>query len=203
MGKKEKIGLFVVFVLVIGAAIAFRLEYGRFDTNEAEQAGTVLEALQENEQVNEIEVTPTPVAPEDIAMSKIDENLKTYTHQKPTFSLDFPADLTIEKYDEGGVSETILFSGPSGSFQVFVSPYSGDGTISEQEVKRLQPLTPMEGVETIKIANTPALLFWSTVPDIGKTREVWLSKGGYLFSVTARGSADAWLAHIMTTWRFE
>jgi hypothetical protein len=79
----------------------------------------------------------------------------------------------------------------------------GDDSLTAADIQRLQPFTQVVEPQVIQLNGVQAVLFWSAVPEVGKTREVWLAKSGKLFSVTTHADHDAWLAHIMTTWRFE
>lgn len=197
---KEIIGLMIVVCLIVGSAVFVRFRKGNRSLRGASMESAFLSGVSDE---NIIEVEPVPVAEETISSSVVSENLKTYTHPTSKFSVDFPADMNVETYDEGGESETVLFKGQEGSFQVFVSPYDGDDSLTVEDIKRLQPFTQVMEPQIIQIQGVPAVLFFSVVPEIGKTREVWLSHGTWLFSVTAHADRDAWLAHIMTTWRFE
>lgn len=199
MHKKETICLLLILISLIGGAVFVRVRHGGIFS----QSASVEDAFSpESSNKNVVEVVPVPVAGETIAPSVASENLKTYTHPNPKFSVDFPGEMNVETYDEGGESETILFRGPSGSFQVFVSAYDGDDSLSVDDIRRLQPFTEVTEPQTIQVGGVQAILFFSTVADIGKTREVWMAKGKYLFSITTHADHDAWLAHIMTTWRF-
>ena len=195
-GRKEIVGLVVVLCVIVGGAVGVRMLKGdRVTSNDVD--GSSLPVSDEHV----VQVAAIPVAAETIKEEK--ENLKTYTHPSPKFSVDFPADMTAESYDEGGESTTILFKGPGGNFQVFVSPYDGDNTLTAEDIHRLQPFTQVAEPQTIQLNGVQAVLFFSTVPEVGKTREVWMAKNKHLFSVTTHADHDAWLAHIMTSWRFE
>ena len=194
--RKEIIGWVVVLGMIVLGAVGVRIWKGdRVISNTAD--GSSLSVSDEHV----VEVAAVPVATETIKTEK--ENLKTYTNPNPKFSVDFPADMSAESYDEGGESTTILFTGPSGSFQVFVSPYDDDDSLSGEDIHRLQPFTQVLEPQIIQLRGVQAVLFFSAVPEIGKTREVWMAKNKYLFSVTTHADHDAWLAHIMTSWRFE
>ena len=54
-----------------------------------------------------------------------------------------------------------------------------------------------------KDKNLPALIFFSSHPSLGKTREVWFIRDGLLYQVTALAALDGELANIMGTIAFE
>ena len=198
--RKEIICLVVLVCVLIGSAVFMRVRKDDLSSEGASALGAFDSGVSDENVVN---VDPIPVAAETISASVASENLKTYTHPNPKFSVDFPAGMSVKTYDEGGESQTVLFKGPEGSFQVFISPYDGDDSLSAEDIQRLQPFTQVVEPQTIQLHGVQAMLFWSAVPEIGKTREVWFAKGGKLFSVTTHADRDTWLAHIMTSWRFE
>ena len=149
-----------------------------------------------------VNVAPIPAGTDTLAPAT-DPARKRYTHPHPAFSVEFPADARVQTYKEGGEGTTVLFEGPSGGFQVFVSPYGGDDTLDASDITRLYPFTVVKDPQTITINGTQAVLFWSSAEGVGNTREVWIAHSGWLFAVTARADRDAWLSELMTTWKFE
>ncbi len=133
----------------------------------------------------------------------------TFTHHDPDFSLQYPDTLqaTSSKGDDG--SETIIFSGPEQpdaaghmGFQIFVSQYSGSAPIDGQFVHDAFPsLAVNDPVQIVFGDGVPGLVFMSMDETIGKTRELWFARGGYLYQVTTYADLDGWLAGIFKTWR--
>lgn len=118
------------------------------------------------------------------------------------FSLEYPKELEVAEYDEGGGSATILFQKPGAQvgFQIFVTPY--DGTeITEERLRKDIPSGVVENMQEVIIGKDAvrALIFESEAPLIGASREVWFIHRGHLYEVTTYRAQDAWLANILTT----
>ena len=166
---------------------------------------------------NLVAVEPIVVPPEHIARDAT-AGQQTYTSPTYGFSITYPDTLTVVSYDEGGESETIVFQAPGSTeaaqggaagsasastpgFQIFISPF--DSTeLTEATIRRLQPFTAIENAQQITLSGVPAVLFFSTVPELGRTREVWFAHHGHLFAITARARDDAWLSALMSSWQF-
>lgn len=149
--------------------------------------------------------------PLDVASTTVATN--TYVHQDPNFILSYPDDLTATSSVDADGSETIVFGGPSQpdmtadhlGFQIFISPYNESAPINQEFVKAAFPLLSIEDpVQVVFGANGDlnGLVFMSTDPTIGRTRELWLAHEGYLYQVTTYAALDSWLAEIFKTLKF-
>jgi len=128
-----------------------------------------------------------------------------YSNSKYGFSFNYPAGFTIGEFPEGDIGETILVQNPesSQSFQVFVADYDEPGPITPERILQDLPTFVIENPqEAILPGNVEALIFFSQEEGLGKTREVWIVHGGYLYQITTEASMDAWLAGILNTWHF-
>lgn len=134
-----------------------------------------------------------------------DESTLHYTHPQYGFSLDFPKELEISRYDEGGNSETIVFQKPNEQvgFQIFVTPYFEAEITTERLQKDVRSGAIEEPTEVIIGGGQRALVFWGNDPIVGRLREVWFIHDKYLYEVTAYAELDSWLAEILETWKFE
>lgn len=147
------------------------------------------------------------------------ENYQQFTHPQYTFSVEYPKELEVERFQEGDDSETIIFqeSLSAGSeqekigFQIFISPFGKDEILTQNRILEDLPEAiieePQEAIlGTLTGASEEerihALLFWSHDPSIGKTREVWFTHDGYLYEITTYAYLDSWLAKILSTWNF-
>lgn len=134
------------------------------------------------------------------------ENVLRYTSRAFGFSLEYPKELSVQEYDEGEGSATILFQVPEEQkgFQLFVTPYAGTEITGERIQKDIQSgvvLNPQEvvlGKDGIR-----GLIFESEAPIIGKSREVWFIHDGKLYEFTTYAALDTWLASIVSTLDFK
>ncbi len=136
---------------------------------------------------------------------------KLYQSKDYNFSFEYPADLNLaEFYDEAG-DTTVFQNSSAGSlkegkekigFQMFITSYGG-GVITRETILKDLPSTVIEDPKEVIIGDdTRALIFWSESPKIGKTRELWFTKDGYLYEISTYANLDSWLANIMKTWKF-
>jgi len=132
---------------------------------------------------------------------------RVFEHPKLGFSVEYPAELSATRYEEGEGAETILFENEKEGeeklgFQIFITPFEEEKITREKILQDLPNADVEEPQEAILGDGTHALIFWSNDPTIGRTREVWFSHAGYLYEVSTYAHLDTWLAHLMTTWRF-
>lgn len=134
---------------------------------------------------------------------------KTYTDPDYGFSFDYPDDLTIGKVPgEKGIAIIVqkTVSGLSTTgFQVSITPFDEpDQVLTSDRIHRDIPdLTVGEPQEAVIGQNLHVLIFWGDDPGLGKTREVWMVRGGNLYQITAPAAFDKELAGILQTWRFD
>lgn len=119
------------------------------------------------------------------------------------FSLFYPHDLQVWEHGQGSSDTTIVFEDPRGDkgFQIFVIPYSED-QITPEQFKKDVPSGVMKDPVDIMLDGVRATMFFSKDPILGETREVWFIKNGFLYEVTTYKALDAWLASILSTWKF-
>jgi hypothetical protein len=119
------------------------------------------------------------------------------------FSLFYPQELTVKKYDEGGGASTFVFQSikPVEGFQMFIVPYSGT-QVSAQRFQEDEPSGVREDPTYGLIDGASAASFYSSDATLGDTYEVWFIHNGYLYEVTTLKPLDTWLQGIMQTWEF-
>ena len=141
-----------------------------------------------------------------------------YAHTAPDFRISYPNELRVEEHKEEG-SETILFAHPDNDradevtdkigFQMFMAPFEGAGPLTRERILQALPEAVIEEpVEVIVNPGAPpegqvaGLVFWSAHPVIGRTRELWFVRGGYLYEITTYAHLDGWLGRLMDSMRF-
>ena len=93
-------------------------------------------------------------------------------------------------------------------FQIFITPFGEEETLSEERIKKDIPSAVIEHAQPVILnpdaerdGEVQALLFSSQDEIIGKTIEVWFTKNGYLYEVTAPAHMDDVLPKILSSWR--
>jgi hypothetical protein len=132
-------------------------------------------------------------------------NRRTYTNSAFDFSLNYPSDLLVPEYDEGGGTKSIVFQEPNAliGFEMFITPDPADDPLTLADIELDFPTLDMEGTESLTVGTgTPAVAFASKVPDFGPTADLWFTHDGYLFEIVTYLTLGAWLAQIVDTIRF-
>ncbi len=150
----------------------------------------------------EIIIDPIPANPQEIGDATTHPGWKRYASARHEFAVEYPGEFSVTSYDEGGPAETIVFQSGGRGLQVLVSGYAEKQPLTVEGIRTLQPLTEIDDPQEVMIGGVPAVLFWSTTSELGKTGEVWFVRGGRMYAVTARASDDALLSQIMATWKF-
>ncbi len=130
-----------------------------------------------------------------------------YVNSSYGFSLIHPKNMSATTLDEED-GETILIQEKEGtkSFQIFIMPWDEPEytVITPKRIKQdLLDFVVDDPKEAVLADGTHALLFWSKEDGSGKTREVWIIHGEYLYQISALADLDSLLARIMGTWKFE
>ena len=127
---------------------------------------------------------------------------QVYQSKDYGFSLEYPADLNTSEFYDNPDGDIIVFQNGSTGFQIFITSYDG-GLITRDTILKDLPSTTVEDPKEVIIGDgIRALIFWSDSPKIGKTREVWFTRDGYLYEVSTYARLDTWLANIMKSWKF-
>ena len=130
-----------------------------------------------------------------------------YVNTAYGFSFEKPKRMTATSFAEE-MGETIVLQETQGSdnFQIFVLPWDEPdyAVMTAERIRQDIPdMVIEEPQEAVLADGTHALLFWSKEEGSGKTREVWIIHGAYLYEVSALANMDSLLARIMGTWKFE
>lgn len=143
--------------------------------------------------------------------SQIDLKTRTYQNKKYGFSINVPESMTVSNFQEGRVGEVILFQvnekkdkNDDPWMQVFVLPFDEEGLITPERIKKDLPDMEVEDPKYAIIGKEKfkALIFMSNEPGIGKTREVWFVKNGYLFQINTGHEYERLLGEMLETIEF-
>jgi len=189
-----------VLTLLIGGVVSFAFYLkGRTGELKAQQAQASLV----------LKLKDTPIS--------LGEGYVRYANGEYGFYFEYPKDLEVNTFDEGGGAKTITFrkEKEKKGLQIFITPIainvksqsgeqiSRNPVLSREQVIKDNPTAVVEEpLEVIFGDNTRGLLFWGSDLSIGKTREVWFIFDSYLYEVTTYADFDQELAKIMSTWRF-
>ncbi|MBI2024264.1 hypothetical protein HYT00_02670 [Candidatus Giovannonibacteria bacterium] len=134
-----------------------------------------------------------------------------YEDPENKFFVDYPEDYTVNEMDNGDNIKTIVFekknsgqpAGEAGeSFQIFSMPFDEE-SISVERILIDSPDMVIKDPQEITIAGGPALLFFSTDPDVGDVRELWFVRDDHLYQASTFAAYDELLSKIMKTFTFK
>ena len=127
-----------------------------------------------------------------------------YRDPEGRFSFTKPPGYMVRLIDEGD-GETLLVQkveNASLSFQIFISSFDESGPITPERIQKDIPDMIINDPQQAVVGKRKltVLIFKSTDPSIGETRELWLAHAGYLYQITAPIKLDAEVAEMMKTW---
>lgn len=113
---------------------------------------------------------------------------------------------SVKVYDEGAGVVTIVLENLSNpekarGFQVFIVPYA-ESKITEERFKMDVPSGVRENVERTTLDGVEAVTFNSYDTFLGKTREIWAIRNGYLYEITTMSGVGRWFTPIIQSWEF-
>jgi uncharacterized protein YxeA len=192
MSKKIIIIIAVVVILLGGAIIFLKVNKNSSPQNEEIK-------FNENQ-------SAAPEQTYTVTASKEDEKNNVYTDSQYKFSFQYPKDFTVTKFKEGEEGDTILIQQKDGKggFQIFIAPFDEPGPLTKERILQDVPDMKITNAENRVLKNgVPALIFFSEETSLGKTREIWFIKNGYLYQVSTTAALDSLVAQIIGTWKFE
>ena len=128
---------------------------------------------------------------------------RAYHDAEYQFSLDYPADLNLNKTDEGGGASTLTFESADGTkgFEIFVVPYA-ESSVSDDRFHHDEPSGVRNNLATTSIDGEVVSTFNGFNFALGDTYEAWFIHGGYLFEIATTKDLEAWLREILKTLTF-
>lgn len=128
-----------------------------------------------------------------------------YINETYGFSLEYPKGLVIKEFNEEGDARTVVFQKPGEKigFQVYVTPYTED-TITGERILLDVPSGVIEDLkeEQFRKDLRIATFISQASPLVGRSREIWFLKNGYLFEFTAYLEAEDMLRETLKTIAF-
>jgi hypothetical protein len=201
MSKKTIIIIAVVVALLSGAIIFLSL------SNKKSPQGEEIKFNENQSEADNIQNTYT------LTPSEEDEKNNIFADSQYGFSFQYPKSFTATKFSDQEQTATILVQGKNPSavsgqagFQVFIAPFDDEpGLPTKERILQDVPEMKITSFENRVLKNgVPAIIFFNEgTSSLGKTREIWFIKNGYLYQVSTTAALDSLVAQIIATWRFE
>lgn len=145
------------------------------------------------------------------------EDYARYTNRQFLFSIEYPKELSVSIVTEENDAATIVFKEHDTTekpprekigFQIFITPFGEEEILTPDRITEDIPSARIENAKSIILnpdaaqeEEIQALLFSSEDSILGKTIEVWFTKNGYLYEVTAPEHMNELLPKILSSWR--
>ena len=143
------------------------------------------------------------------------EEQNNYTHPDPNFSFQYPKTMNATSFEEGE-GETILVqfdasyksntsyqSYPNLAFQIYISDFDEDITLTAERIKKDLPDTVINQPKSISVGNITATAFLSSDESLGQTYEVWLVYNKHLYQILSYASQKDLVDKILATWSWQ
>jgi len=188
MQKSRIIAIIVVLVAVAAGAYLLFSRGGLTSLNFSNSGGNINESPKPSEQ----------------AFANLTEE---YTSPDYGFSFKYPKGFNAtELSDDNG--DTVLVQKPEekSGFQVYITPFDEEEPLTGARILQDLPASEVIDPKDVLIGEGKAInavIFLSTSPSFGKTREIWFVYGGFLYQVTTYEGQDDFIGPILETLRFE
>ena len=131
---------------------------------------------------------------------------ETYISPDYGFSFKYPKGFNATELSDD-LGDTVLVQGAEekSGFQVYITPFDEAEPLTGARI--LQDLPPSEVIDPKDVLigegkAINAVIFLSTNPSFGKTREVWFIREGFLYQVTTYEGQDNMIGPILETLKF-
>lgn len=88
-------------------------------------------------------------------------------------------------------------------FQVYVEPWQGSGTITEQMVEQDLPQIQAHDFTPVALDGVPGVAFAASDPAFGDSLQVWLARSGMLYQISTYASQGPLLSKVLGTWKWK
>src|SRR3989338_4565477 len=186
MSKQKFIAIIVVLIAVAAGVYLFVYKDFKISNPKSENLGAP--ALGEN-----------PVDKSNLT--------ETYTSPDYGFSFKYPKGFNAtELDDDSGHTVLVQNAEEKSGFQVYITPFDEADPLTAARILEDLPASEVIDPKDVLIGEGKAInavIFLSTNPSFGRTREVWFIREGFLYQVTTYEGQDDFIGPILETLRFE
>ncbi|MDZ7611401.1 MAG: hypothetical protein U5L10_01435 [Candidatus Moranbacteria bacterium] len=144
--------------------------------------------------------------------SQIDSKNRRYKNKEYGISLTIPEEMTVSNFQEGRDGEVVLFQEKAGTkesgaswIQMFITPFDEEGPLTPERIKQDLPDLEIENPQraTLTQNDIKGLIFFTQDPSLGKIREVWFTRNGYLYQVTTEEKYEKMIVRLVESISFD
>ena len=146
--------------------------------------------------------------PEDQRQISVPAGEESAVYENPDygFSFKYPKGFNAtELDDDSGHTVLVQNAEEKSGFQVYITPFDEEEPLTGARILQDLPASEVIDPKDVLIGEGKAInavIFLSTSPSFGKTREIWFVYGGFLYQVTTYEGADAFIGPILDTLEF-
>ena len=132
---------------------------------------------------------------------------KRYTDPGNRFAFSYPDEFTAGSFGDDETGETVLLqkTGEKAGFQIYITQFDEPGSVlTPDRIKSEVPGLPMIDARTVDFnGQVLGLSFVSESESFGRSREIWIAKGGFLYQMSTYESEQSLLAEVLSSWSFK
>ncbi|MBI4159562.1 hypothetical protein HY504_00135 [Candidatus Wolfebacteria bacterium] len=131
---------------------------------------------------------------------------ETYTSPDYGFSFKYPKGFNAtELSDDSGDTVLVQNAEEKSGFQIYITPFDEAEPLTAARIMEDLPASEVIDPKDVLIGEGKAInavIFLSTSPSFGKTREIWFTHEGNLYQVTTYEGQDNFIGPILETIEF-
>lgn len=133
--------------------------------------------------------------------------LETFTDEIGRFSFQYPKEFLVTTQSMGDFGDAILVRDPQSKLeiQIAIFAFDEDEALIRERILLDLPDMIIEKEQNVLIGekkDISALLFSSSDPDVGNTKEVWFARAGFLYQVSTLAENEVALGTFLEKWYF-
>jgi len=176
-------------------------KYFRAENEVASSAEQVFEPSLEFEKSKEI-----------IEQAEAQADQGIFTHPTLGFTFSYPKEYKVGGFVEDAATQTILVQPKDESaaglpdnagFQIYINPFDEDIELDPARILQDIPDLKIAAPQKVALDGVNGVAFISDNPAFGgKSREIWIVHGGYIYQISSYLEFSPWLEQIVGTWKW-
>lgn len=138
--------------------------------------------------------------------SIIEGDSDLYEDPNNRFMFSYPKEFSPASFGGKEIGETVLLqkTGEKAGFQIFITLFDEPGSVlTVERIKTDVPGIIMHDPRPVDLnGEVLGLSFVSESDSFGRSREIWIAKGGFLYQMSTYENEQSLLAEVLSSWRF-
>lgn len=190
---KKNLPYFILIIVFGLIATGVWLLFGRSNAVSSQVEGSIQEDVEENRQLESSET---------LKQFNLGQR-QIYEQADLKFSFAYPEGFTVGEFPDEDDSETILVQKQNIGFQLYISPFDENITITYDRIQADQPDLVISDPKQIGFVGVSGVLFESENDSGEKTLEIWWVKDSHLYQITTYPEFRDTMVKILETWTYK